>query len=774
MKNDQVSQLSVSPQSLEQTSIVYRNPRPFNITYSFELIPDPTKIDRAKDLKIWLPIPREWDSQKAVKIVSVNPPPHDKYEDPEYGNLIYFWDFGKEPEGTSYKVEVKLRLEVYEVHANVDPNQVGTYDKTSEEYALYTRSEHTICITPKVRELAQEAVDDEKNPYLQADRIVKFVMRKVHYKILDFERGRGIQCLLDYPVKDEKTGDEYYQGCCSQISALIIALCRAVGIPARAVYGCKGWNPGREEADLKPLFDFETGLSPTGLACTQHFGHMWPHVWTEIYIPNYGWIPVDGNKVRPIDNKWVIFSKGRDIELGPFAPQKDSEGYGAQFVLLNDGRVDLLGSWGVWNIAKIRTARTKLLITPDPFPADALAEYLSKIYPEDGAERRLKEWRTEILGWFDRKTRGVPDKYTALENAYEKEDRGTIIWNRRSAFICHMLRKVVGDEVFFKIIQNYENLRLASDEPLSTADFQKIAEETYGKPLDWFFLQWAKEMEPAKKTELPELKLDGVNAIKDGNGWQIRGHILQVGEAFFRLPVEFTIETDKDTEHHMIWQDEKDTDFEFTTSNKPIKLRVDADGDIMRIGKMTPHLFRYWDVYPSISVIYGTMKEVDANKAAAELLNNEYLGLGPEIVKADTDVTEDDLKAECVILFGRPAANKIAQRLEDIFPIKIDGAKFTWQGATYDQPTQGVVQMVDYPLDPKRLVMLCAGLSGEATLQISASYLHDAEVSYVIFDRKQLVSSEWFKPDQLLLSGDWEDADNDLVWKFDVGGNESE
>jgi hypothetical protein len=67
-------------------NIIYRNPQVFNITYSFELFPDSGKIDRDKDLKLFLPIPREWDSQKVVKIISVTPPPHATYEDPEYGN----------------------------------------------------------------------------------------------------------------------------------------------------------------------------------------------------------------------------------------------------------------------------------------------------------------------------------------------------------------------------------------------------------------------------------------------------------------------------------------------------------------------------------------------------------------------------------------------------------------------------------------------------------------------------------------------------------------
>jgi len=82
----------------ERKGVTYRNPRVYNVDYSFELRPRLNEIDRAKDLKLWIPIPREWESQKDVKIISVQPEPHAKYADPEFGNLMLYWDFGKEPE----------------------------------------------------------------------------------------------------------------------------------------------------------------------------------------------------------------------------------------------------------------------------------------------------------------------------------------------------------------------------------------------------------------------------------------------------------------------------------------------------------------------------------------------------------------------------------------------------------------------------------------------------------------------------------------------------
>ena len=351
--------------------IIYRNPRVYNVDYSFELAPDPNKIDRAKDLKLWIPIPREWDSQRAVKIISVQPEPHAKYEDPEHGNPMLFWDFGKEPEKPSYIVDIKYRFESYEIHAEVDPEQIESYDKTSKEYDLYTRSTHTICITPKVKELARIAIGDEKNPYLQAKRIFQFVGRKMRYShgigIAEL-RKRGTNGLLDSPIRDEKTGEEHFLSQCHDYSGLFVALCRAVGIPARPVVGYISWRPWKRAEDLKPYWDFDTMLSPDGLAGAQYYTALDHHFWAEFYVPNFGWIPVDATlgKFGRLSNKKAILSKGQDIKIGPYTPKKQS-GYGVQWVFLYEGRVDTLSWAGVWNIAKVSNAKVKILHSA-PFP----------------------------------------------------------------------------------------------------------------------------------------------------------------------------------------------------------------------------------------------------------------------------------------------------------------------------------------------------------------------------------------------------------------------
>jgi len=731
--------------SSEHSGVIYRNPQVYNIDFSFELSPDPNTIDRTKDLKLWVPIPREWDSQKAVRIISVEPKPHADYTEPEHGNRMFFWDFGKEPENSSYKVNLKYRLESYEVRAEVDPNKVDSYDKTSKEYTLYTRSTPTVSITPKIRELALQAIGDEKNPWIQAKRIAEFSRNKIRYKQTF---GRGVKFLLDNAVRDDQSGEEYYIGACGQYNALFVALCRSVGIPARAVAGFVSYRPWITTADLKkPFSKLDTMKSPEGFYGGQHYASMSPHVWSEFYLPNYGWIPAEtmGDQLGYWHNKRLIMHKGRDVKIGPQSPENDSEGYGFQWVPLNKGRADLFQS-GVWNIVKIRTAKITLLCNPDPFPADAFAKYTDFLYPEQQANTKLESYRKSVLTWIYDKTHEQPDKGSSLIKAYEESPR--IQYNHKP-FLCHLLRQVVGDEKFFNIFNTYKNLRVTSGAPVSTEQFIKVAEGVYGKSLNWFFEQWL------DRDELPELKLADINLLKDGEKWRIQGNLCQLNNSVFRLPIELEFETENEKVIKNIWMETKKASFEFSLSMKPNKIAVDPKYHILKIQKIPLMLEEFWNVYPNMLVVFGTLSEEQANQAAAKRFNKEYLGLGDNIIKADVDVNEADLNTKCLVLFGRPETNKIAQKFKDVFPIKFNDNEFTWQGVTYDKPTQGIAQIAENPKDPRNLVIMYAGLRANAMQTVCDLYLYDAADSYVIYE-----------DGKLLLRGDWE-VKSGLVWKPD-------
>ncbi len=725
------------------SKVIYRNPQVMTVDYTFELVPDHAKIDKGKDLKVWIPVPREWDSQKAVKILAIEPVPHYTYEDPEHGNKILFWDFGKESVKDSYQVNIKYRLEIFEVHCIIDPEQIGLYDKNSENYQLYTRSTNKINITSELKELAQIAVDNEKNAYLQAKRIFEFVRNRIRYKTVRRERGTGIESILDFPVSDPITGEQYYEGQCDHYSTFFIGLCRAVGIPARGVTGMVGWDPSIKEKDLKPHTTRHTKLTADGLAATRTYGSMVGHIWAEFYLPEYGWIPVDPTwgKFGHQGNKKIILSKGFDVKIGPYAPQDESEGYGDQWIPLYKGRAAIIG-WGVWNIAKIGIAKAKILQNSDPFPADSYAEYAAQLYPENEEEEKLRNWRQKVLLSFYNAKRGDINNGELFEiNPRLNENR--------EAYLCHLLRQIIGDEKFLKIFRSYLDLRLTSGKSVSIEKFQDIAERMHGTSLDFFFKQWLGNI------ALPQFKLDNILIEKVLNQWKVYGSLLQKGETTYQVPVELVLETEKGQESKEIWLDSKKTDFEFYTTDQPKKLIVDPDFHIPTIRWMPTRIRTFWDFYPDGIIVYGTSSEGEDNKAAAILFDDKWLGLGQESIKADTTITKEDLNKHFVVLIGRPKTNKIALQLKNAFPILFDKDKFLYQDIIYNKPSQGIVLITESTVNPNGWIILLAGLSNNATLKMSNLSPYDPAASYIIFEDKNV-----------LRSGYWEEDNSDLVWNF--------
>lgn len=60
---------------------------------------------------------------------------------------------------------------------------------------------------------------------------------------------------------------------------------------------------------------------------------------------------------------------------------------------------------------------------------------------------------------------------------------------QKGSVVVHMLRGVMGDELFFSALKEFQNTEFAYG-AASIEDFQSVAERVYGESLQWFFDQW--------------------------------------------------------------------------------------------------------------------------------------------------------------------------------------------------------------------------------------------------------------------------------------------
>ena len=207
------------------------------------------------------------------------PMPTDLFVEPENHNQIFYWDLspllGKQD---PIVISRRVRVESYELLALIDSLSIGPYDPTEPDFRRYTREEPFIEISPQIIRTAYRIVGSETNPYRKARLIFGWVAKNMRYQRKVGRRG------ADEALRQLR-GDS------GQFADLFVALCRAVQVPARPVYG------------------FAAGSN----------NQMEKHAWAEFYLPQHGWIPVDPSyglqAFGHTDNRRIVASVGRNIPL---------------------------------------------------------------------------------------------------------------------------------------------------------------------------------------------------------------------------------------------------------------------------------------------------------------------------------------------------------------------------------------------------------------------------------------------------------------------------
>ena len=106
---------------------------------------------------------------------------------------------------------------------------------------------------------------------------------------------------------------------------------------------------------------------------------------------------------------------------------------------------------------------------------------------------------------------------------------------RKAAWVLHMLRGIVGDDVFFSIMKNYANSPELKYNNAVTSDFQKIAEETSGKDLNYFFNEWI------YGENYPKYKVQWSSKELTKDNFEVRAILNQEANTnpnFFTMPVQ--------------------------------------------------------------------------------------------------------------------------------------------------------------------------------------------------------------------------------------------
>lgn len=226
---------------------------------------------RLQNFNLYIAIPENRYHQKIYDI-EWTPADYRVISDQYHQSLAHFEYHTVESDST-LSTRVRMKSEVSEIQYFIFPENVGSLDEIPPEIInKYTSDGSKYQINhPTIQNLVTKIINQEKNPYWIARKIFNFIHHKLEYH---YEGGWNVAPF----VIERGTGS------CSEYTFSFIALCRAAGLPARYVGALVVRG---DDASLDELF----------------------HRWAEVYLPGYGWIPIDpqgGDKSLPRDRAMGI------------------------------------------------------------------------------------------------------------------------------------------------------------------------------------------------------------------------------------------------------------------------------------------------------------------------------------------------------------------------------------------------------------------------------------------------------------------------------------
>ncbi|HOF12393.1 MAG TPA: transglutaminase domain-containing protein [Treponemataceae bacterium] len=245
-------------------------------TYLLSLHGDMTDIETMGESTLTLRIPRPIYSplQELIEITQSKPEP--TIAD-HMGTIVHQFPISK---GITEKIEVNHNFVVLarSLETQIAEKEILPYsDKSLSMYAEYLKP-NSLIVSDKaeIQELAKKITKGTTNVYTKARRIFDYIKEKFTLDVELRENERNLQFALEL-----KTLDSY------EAALLFTSLCRAAEIICLPVAGV---------------------LIDANLIAKNHW-------WTEIYLENFGWLPVDMSLALGLEYQGFHINEKKDADF---------------------------------------------------------------------------------------------------------------------------------------------------------------------------------------------------------------------------------------------------------------------------------------------------------------------------------------------------------------------------------------------------------------------------------------------------------------------------
>lgn len=207
----------------------------------------------AKEIDLTLKTVPAEDTRQDVTSITTTPEATETEE-----GYVYSWN---NPSENELPFKLEATVEITAKKSKITKEIPFPLEEVPKNIEIYLEETAMVDFSnEEIKETATRLAEGETNVLVVAVKIADWVQNNIEYNLttLTANAAQSASWTLD---------NKY--GVCDEITNLYIALLRAVGIPAR----------------------FTVGISYTN---SELFSNPWtPHGWTEVYFPDYGWVPFD-------------------------------------------------------------------------------------------------------------------------------------------------------------------------------------------------------------------------------------------------------------------------------------------------------------------------------------------------------------------------------------------------------------------------------------------------------------------------------------------------
>lgn len=208
------------------------------------------------------PLARKDIPNQQISDSYISPNPNALIHDSD-GNEIAVFYFSNVKNAETINVVISYKVAIEQPDFEIDPSSIpDDYADLNPELQSLLKPEEDVDIDDEqLQKKLQEIIGGIKNPYLKGKAIYDFIINNIKYESVEHKSGL------------QKPGETLVskRGNCADLAKLYITFSRACGIPTRQVDG----------SIFEPNISNLKGILKEG------------HAWVEIYLPVYGWVPVD-------------------------------------------------------------------------------------------------------------------------------------------------------------------------------------------------------------------------------------------------------------------------------------------------------------------------------------------------------------------------------------------------------------------------------------------------------------------------------------------------